>query len=136
MKTKTDTETISQDFVYATGRDVKALSDRLAVLEEVVREILLKGVVKKILLDEDKPDEPPEPEKTIEEGGIVLPEGKCECKDGDSCGACAGTVTTSSGPTVVIPEKTYRERAKELGINSFGKSKEDVLKEIAEKENG
>lgn len=48
------------------------------------------------------------------------------------------TKTVDSAETVVIEpvkEKTYRERAKELGIQTFSKTKEAVLVEIAEAEN-
>ena len=49
-----------------------------------------------------------------------------------------GTVVDPNAETTieeVVPEVDYRKRAKELGINSFQRKKDDVLKEIAEKEN-
>jgi len=46
------------------------------------------------------------------------------------------TETVDSAVTMaeVVEEKTYRERAKELGITTFGKKKEAVLVEIANEE--
>jgi len=104
---KTDAETISQDHVYATGRDVTRLLELICNLEKRIECL----------------------ENPIEVGTI-----KTEPELGDTRIGEGGQKETFV--KIVAPEKTYRELAKELSIKTFGKTKEVVLKEIAEKENG
>lgn len=95
MKNKKEAETISQDHVYATGRQIKEMRDRFDILEARVNAL----------------------------HNIPASEGESASPD---------TLTVEE-PS---PIETYRDKAKRFGVNSFGKSKEAVLAEIAEKENG
>jgi hypothetical protein len=46
------------------------------------------------------------------------------------------SIDSETGDVKIIPEKTWQEQAKDLGINPYGRKKEIVLAEMAEKTKG
>lgn len=114
-KTKTDAESISQDHVYATGRQLAALSERLNVLEEIASAALVKVEMLEMRFSlVMAASDVPEPEKS--ENAAVDPD------------------LSQASHFVHFKYKELQVHAKSLGLNASGNS-EELIGKIVEKEN-